>query len=313
MKLSTTHLIKNYIFKDQGISIKRWIIVATILQLGLFNGLSAYAADEVACQKALKEGDYLQAVSAAKQSIQHNPKNRDAYLCQGRALDQLGQYAEAIEALQQAEKLALSAEDHMLGNVLLGDAFQGQQSWENALHHYQTTLQLSQQHRHKPFERVALNKTGDVYLAQQQADKALPLYQKASVMGRNDDERAEDYERQALAYEALKQTDRAIEYYIKATQKFEALNKLDNLAHGWLALGALYTASRHYGQAENSLNKLIELSKNYENQYMQAKAYIALAKTKRAKGETQVAEQLNTQAKALANSINAPELLKEIE
>ena len=131
-------------------------------------------------------------------------------------------------------------------------------------------------------------------------------------MGLNDNERADNYERIAMAYVALKEQDKAIEFYIKANQKNESTGEVERFADGLLALGNLYTQTQSYIQAERTLNQLLSLSKEYSNQYYEAKTYIALTQLKRAAGDAAAADAYHQQAKALAEKIQADDILQAL-
>ena len=272
----------------------------------------AQANDAGTCTDAVRSGDFKTALSIANQLIIKDKSNRAGYVCKGKALAQTGDASGALEAFNQAERLAQTPQEHMTGHTLIGDVHSNAGRLTEAMASFNETLKLSQQTKDQRFERIALNKIGDTHMRMQQPNEALAVYKTGLKMGLNDNERADNYERIAMAYVALKEQDKAIEFYIKANQKNESTGEVERFADGLLALGNLYTQTQSYIQAERTLNQLLSLSKEYSNQYYEAKTYIALTQLKRAAGDAAAADAYHQQAKALAEKIQADDILQAL-
>lgn len=271
-------------------------------------GISAFD-----CNLAIKSGDSAKALKIAEQLLAKDKNNREALICKAIAHGKSSDSANALTAAEQAEKLAKSPEEHMYGLTLIGDLEKNDGHLDQANSHFNQALKLSEQFNNKRFERIDRNKLGDILMLQNQPKMALEQFLAAAKLGMNDDERADDLERITASYKALGQQDKNLEYQIKSVQKIEALSDPERLANAYLELARLYTVDKSYSSAENTLNKLMKLSKEYDNQYFVAKTTIQLAKVKEAAGDKASAQSLKQEALVLANKIKADDLVKEIQ
>ncbi len=274
---------------------------------------AAFALDAYDCNQSLKAGNQSQALSIAQDLLTKDKNNRAAWLCKAKAHGQLQQYDEALAAAEQTEKYSSSPEEHMLGLILWGDILENKKELDQSLAKFNQSLALTQQYHNERFERIARNKIGDVLMLKNQAPAALEQFVLGSKLALNNNESADNFERIAASYNAQQQYDAAIEYWIKAAQMNEATGEVERLANAYLELGRLYTQTRAYSLAENTLNKLMLLCQEYGNQYYEVKTDISLARTKQAAGDKAAALSFKQNAVALATKIGADDLLTEAQ
>ncbi len=293
----------------KNITAKHLLILSCLLSMGCY----AQADDALSCLNAVKAGEYATALNMANTLINKNKSDRSAYICKGKALKETGNTEDALATFKQSQTLAISPEEQMAGHTFIGDVHKNARQYEQAMASFNETLKLSQQHRNKRFERVAMNKIGDTFMLMNNPTEALILFKAGDKLALNDNEHADNLERIANAYEALNDQDKAIEFYIKANQKNEATGEMERYADGMLTLGKLYTQSKSYLQAENTLNQLLKLSKEYENAYYEAKSNLYLMRLKQTMGDTKAAEEFQKQSKLLAEKIKAEDLLQALQ
>ncbi|WP_162299558.1 tetratricopeptide repeat protein [Pseudomethylobacillus aquaticus] len=293
-------------------------IASTVLMLGLLAGLqTVHAAEEdvatmvAECNKSVKQGDAAKAQAWAERILKVDAKQRDAYLCKGRALGATGQFPQALDALQMAVKLSSAANDRMIALALLGNVQKSMKSYEPALVSYRDSLKLAQQEKNRTFERVSLNLIGETLMDSAQYQAALDSYIAGDKLSGNDNERADNAVRIAAASSQLGKHDQAIEYQIRATLMLERAGTLDQIANANLELGRIYTRAGQYENAERAINKTLKLSKQNEGPYWEAMSYFYLAETKVASGDKTTARSLLNDMATIAEQMNAFDLLDQ--
>jgi len=157
------------------------------------------------------------------------------------------------------------------------------------------------------------NSIGDIYFEEKEFERALAIYLAGSKLANNDNERGDSFERVALTYHMLHQNEQALEYQIKAYLTNEQVGTLDQFAHSGIELGRYYTLVKSYGNAENTLNKMINLAKEQGGAYYEAQGSYMLAKVKVATGDLNAAKDLINHAKMIAKTTNDKALSEEID
>lgn len=292
---------------------KTLTILSISLNLCIFNAYSDEVSDKVSsCQAALEKGDAVTAQQAAEAALKRNAKNRDALLCDGRALGAQGRYEEALKALTQGEQQSKSTFEDLVAYLLIGNLHKANKHYAEALASYEKSLNLSKTEKNDKFIRISENMLGETFALSGDANQALTHYQIGAKLAMNDNERADSYERLATTYLALAQYDQAIEFQLKAVVMQKIAGDLDQYANANLALGKIYIAAKDYAGAERTLNKLLQFCKDNGGAYYEAKTDIYLAQSKAGSGNLDAAKTLLNDASAIAKNIQANDLIAEI-
>jgi len=277
--------------------------------------LNVYSAEDqvAACSSALDKGDAISAQRFAEEALKRNSKNREALLCDGRALNAQGRYTEALSAFERGEKLSKSAFDDLIAHLLIGNLHMKNGKYPEALASYEKSLSLSTTEKNDKFIRISENMLGETYALSGDYPQALAHYATGSKLAMNDNERADSYERLASTYKALAQYDQAIEFQLKGVMMQKIAGDLDQYANASLALGQIYIAAKDYASAERTLNKLLQFCKDNGGAYYEAKTDLYLAQSKAESGNADAAKTLLSDAGAIAKNIHASDLVAEID
>ena len=286
--------------------------LSLIITLLFSNNIYAENMDAVTCAKSLEAGNIASALAQANTLLNNNKNDKDALICQGRALSEKADFQGALAAFKLAEEYSAGAFDKTIATLLMGNAYTSLKQSALAINSYQQTISNAKAANSPAFERLAYNAIGNVYFDDQQFEKALVSYMAGNKLAANDNERGESYEKVALTHHAMKQHDLALEYQIKAYFMHAAVGTLDQLAHTSIELGRYYTFSKNYISAENTLNKIIKLAKEQGGAYYEARASYVLAKVKVATGDVVTAKALIEHAKSIAKKTNDKALEVEI-
>lgn len=281
-------------------------LVATPIWAG-----SAAPAVEI-CDRALQSGDFAQAVAHAEAALRVEPDSRDAYLCLGRAEGERGNAAEAVAALQAADKFSTQPVEHIVALTLLGNQQQSAKAYEEAIAAYRQSLAIARAEKSTQLERINLNQIGEALQGQGDPAAALEHYLQGMKLAANDNERADGNARVAAAHSLLGNHDKAIEHQLKAMLFEERSGDLNHYANANIELGRICLAAKQYADAEKWLGKFLVTIAETGNAYWQAKARYLLGQVKAAKGAAAEAAEQFAQARALAQKIGAEQLLKEI-
>jgi tetratricopeptide (TPR) repeat protein len=123
---------------------KTLILIFISLNLLSFNSNSDEISDKVSsCLAALDKGDAAAAQQAAEVALKRNAKNRDALLCDGRALSAQGRYDEALKILTQGEQQSKTSFEDLVANLLIGNLHKANNHYAEALTSYEKSLALS--------------------------------------------------------------------------------------------------------------------------------------------------------------------------
>lgn len=283
----------------------RRLITLTLL-FNILNINNIMAADSTvdACQAALAKGQYAQAVSAAEQAT----GLPDAWLCKGRAQAASQQLEAAEQSFQHAIKLNPAGVTLISAYMLLGNTQLAQKHTDAALQSYQQAETLSQRAQLKRYEMIAHNLKGEALYANGDFPQALQAFQQGEKLAMNDNERADSYEHEAMAYERLQQLDKAVEYQLKAVMMQKKAGTPDQYAEASLSLGKLFVLQKDYVSAEKTYQRLMDYARDNGGAYYEAKSAIYLAEVKKQNGDAASAAQLLKQAEAIAAEIKDAEL-----
>jgi len=265
-----------------------------------------------ACNKALHDGDYIQAVGLANQALKTSSGDRKAHLCLGRALGGKGDHNGAITALQAGDKLSTNALEHSVALTLLGNQYASVRAYTEATEAYRASLAAARADKNQHFVRINLNQLGEVQQAAGDNAGALEYYLQGQRLAANDNERGEGNACIAATYSLLGNHDKAIEYQIKSLLEEERVGELDQYANAGVEMGRIYLVAGQYENAEKVLNKIFAVITLNNDAYWEAKIYLTLGKLRSAQGKPAEANDFYQRGKLLADKARAEDLSKEI-
>ena len=266
-----------------------------------------------ACNAALDKGNISNAVSISGEILQLEPNNRDGLLCRGRALGAESKYDAALSALEMAAKQSKPGFEEIISYLLIGNLHKQNNKNAEAIASYEKSLKVSETEKNDKFRLINYNLMGEAHTQNKDLNAALTSYLSGSKLTKNDNERADSFERLGITYSALGQHDLAIEYQLKGMLLQQKSGTLDQYADASLALGKVYANAKEYPQAEKTYNKLIQFAKDNGGAYYEAKASYGLAQMAAAKGDTSNAKAMMGDALKIAKNIGDADLASAIE
>jgi tetratricopeptide (TPR) repeat protein len=285
-----------------------------LLLLISFNVNAAELSDKVlACNAALNNGDMTAASKAVDEVLQQQANHHEGLLCKGRVLGAQGNYKDALTALEQALKGAEPGFEEIINHLLIGNLHKNNQQYVLAIASYNQSVKVCETEKNNKFKHINLNLIGESQALNGDQNAALASYLAASKLANNDNERADSFERLGATYSALGQHDNAIEYQLKGLLMQKKAGTLDQYANASLELGRIYTVAKDYANAEKTLNKLAQFSKDNGGAYYEAKSNYLLAQAKLQNGDAASAKALLAAAYSQANSIGEGALAAEID
>lgn len=291
-------------------------VTSTILYITLillsFNCIAEGNKHIVDCANAMSAGQAGRALMAAESVLKQDAANHEAWLCKGRALGALGQYAEAQKSLEQGIKATKSDYDTGIANLLLGNLHKQNQAYALASQHYHKSLSLFEQQQNPRFIYICHVLLGETHTLSKDLNSALASYATASKMANNDNERADSYASIAQTHAALGQYDHAIEYQLKSVMMQKRVGTPDQYASATLQLGQYQTQAKDYKNAENTYIKLRDFAKANGGAYYEAKASLAMAQNAVTAGDANAARTYLASAETTASVINDKALNAEI-
>lgn len=270
-----------------------------------------FAAAE-ACEQALDNGDAAKAVAQARAALASKERQRETYLCLGRAQGELGEHAAAMAAFQSAESLSVQPLERMIVLTLQGNELSAAKKWAEAIVRYEQSLDLALAEKNTAFQLINRNQLGAALQEKKDVTAALDQYQQGLKVAANDNERADSHARIAAAHSLLAQHDKAIEHQLKSMLFEERAGDFNHYAHANIELGRICLVAGAYADAEKWLNKFLGTIVEAGDSYWQAKGRFMLAQVKSAKGNAAEAREQLIQAKAMAERIGAQQLQAEI-
>ena len=300
--------------KHEKISTNTLIKLFTILFIISFNaGAQDLSEKAFTCNSALDKGNIASAIVVSDEILQLEPNNRDGLLCKGRALGAQGKYDAALSALEKAAKQSKPGIDEIISYLLIGNLHKENSNNGAAMASYEKSLKVSETEKNDKFKLINYNLMGEVHTQNNDLNAALASYLMGSKLTKNDNERADSFERLGITYSALGQHDLAIEYQLKGMLMQQKSGTLDQFADASLALGKVYANAKEYHQAEKTYAKLIQFAKDNGGAYYEAKASYDLAQMKAASGDTSNAKIIMGDALKLAKNIGDTGLSTAIE
>lgn len=267
-----------------------------------------------ACNSALNKGDINSAISVADEVLKLAPTNREALLCQGRALGaQSGNYDAALSTLELAAKQSTTGFDDIITYLLIGNLHKENNKYAAAIASYAKSLQVAETEKNDKFKLINYNLMGETYAQNSDLNAALASYLAGSKLAKNDNERADSFERLGATYSALGKHDLAIEHQLKGVLMQQKSGTLDQYADASLGLGKVYANAKEYSNAEKTYSKFIQFAKDNGGAYYEAKASYELAQIKALSGDTNNAKIILADALKMAKSIGDKGLSTEIE
>lgn len=256
------------------------------------------------CDAAIKNRQYVQAISIAEQHADLPA----SWLCKGRAQSALNQNAAAQESFRQAIARKPGGLDLISAYMLLGNAQLAAKAHAVAIESYQQALKLSEQQEMRRYTRIAHNLIGEAYYDIGQYAEALKSFETAEKLAMNDDERADSYIHEALAYQQLQQTDQAIASQLKGVLMLRKSGTPDQYAEASLTLGQLFASKKDFVGAGKTYQRLMEYAQENGGVFYEAKTAIYWAEVKRAQGDAAGADKLIKQAEKIASQYKDAEL-----
>ncbi|MSP87066.1 MAG: hypothetical protein EXR38_05040 [Methylotenera sp.] len=286
-------------------------LISIVISL-FINNVYAKNAETIACNQALEKGNIDAALVQANKALNAHKNDKDALICQGRALAAKDDLNGALATFKLAEGRSSDAFDKTIATLLIGNTYKSLKQSDLAINSYQKTILNAQAAGNKAFERLGHNAMGDVYVTDQQLEQALEAYMLGRKLAANDNERGESCEKVALTYHNMNQHDLALEFQIKAYLLHDVVGTLDQYAHSSIELGRYYALVKNYVSAENTLNKIIKFAKEQGGSYFEAQASYVLAKVKVATRDIPAAKALIEHAKYIAKDTKDKALEDEI-
>ncbi len=301
-------------------TLNKIFIILFFISFNLKNIVHAESVSEksFACNAALDKGNISNAMSVSDEILKLEPNNRDGLLCKGRALGAQsqgaqGKYDAALSALEMAAKQSKPGFEEIITYLLIGNLHKQNNKNAEAIASYDKSLKVSEAEKNDKFKLINHNLMGEAYAQNNDLNAALASYLVGYKLTKNDNERADSFERLGITYSTLGQHDLAIEYQLKGMLMQQKSGTLDQYADASLALGKVYANAKEYPQAEKTYNKLIRFAKDNGGAYYEAKASYGLAQVAAAKGDTSNAKAMMGDALKIAKNIGDAGLAAEIE
>lgn len=280
------------------------ITLIVLFNLLILNDVIAKESTAEACDAAIQNRQYAQAITLAEQ----HSGQAEFWLCKGRAQSALKQNTAAQESFKQAIARKPVGLDLISAYLLLGNAQLEAKKHALAIESYQQALKLSEQQEMRRYSRIAHNLMGEAYFEIGEYAESLKAFETGEKLAMNDDERADSYIHEALAYQQMQQSDKAIEYQLKGVLMLRKSGTPDQYAEASLALGKLFVAKKDLVGASKTYQRLMEYAHENGGVFYEAKTAIYWAEVKRAQGDAAGAEQLIKQAETIAAQYKDPEL-----
>ena len=292
---------------------KLQVTLSLIIISLFFNDVYAESSGAAACKLALNKGDVPAALAQSNKAVNNNSQDKDALICQGRALAANDDFAAALAAFKLADAQSVDAFDKTVASMLIGNTYKALKQYDQAIASYSIASTQAKASKTVAYERVSYNAIGNIQALNQQYALALVQYTLASQLAANDNERGESYENIALMHHKMNHHDLAVEYQLKGYVMQSKSGSLDEHAHAGIELGRYYGLNKNYPSAENILNKMISFAIDNGGAYYEAKASCVLAMIKKAEGDESGANTLIEKAKIIAKNTHDTALENEIQ
>jgi tetratricopeptide (TPR) repeat protein len=300
--------------KQEIISTNTLIKLFTVLFFISFNaGAQDVIEKNAACNSALDKGNVTNAIVIADEILKQEPNNHNALLCKGRALGAQGKYDAALGAFDLGAKQSKPGFEEIISYLLIGNLHLENKKYADAIASYEKSLKVCEAEKNDKFRLINHNLIGEAQAQNNDLNAALASYLEGSKLTKNDNERADSYERLGTTYSALGQHDLAIEHQLKGMLMQQKAGTLDQYANACLAMGKVYEKAKEYPNAEKTYTKFIQFAKDNGGAYYEAKASYELAQIKALSGDATSAKAMLADALKMANNIGERDLASEIE
>jgi tetratricopeptide (TPR) repeat protein len=246
------------------------------------------------CREALKNRNLEKAIELAKQSIEANPNNSEAYLCLGIAYYDMGFSKKALEYLKKAEELTNNENELAIIYRFMGEALIDIKKLDEALTYLNKALSLTK-HPNKNMAQV-LGKIGDIYYIKRDLLKSAEYYGKALDVGKKQNLNAEFMARMTNNLSVILFN---LGRYEDALKLFESLlsygfanNDLFTICLSEINLGSTYFMMGNKDMAKEYFTSGIDHAKKIGNKKLEAIAYVYLSDILNDKSYLDKAEEL---------------------
>jgi tetratricopeptide (TPR) repeat protein len=285
----------------------------TLFFISFNAGAQDFSEKNEACNAALDKGNVANAIVISDEILKQEPNNHNALLCKGRALGAQGKYDAALSVIALAAKQSKLGFDEIISYLLIGNLHLGNKKPLEAIASYEKSLKICEAEKNDKFRLINHNLIGEAHAQNNDLNAALTSYVAGSKLTKNDNERADSYERLGATYSALGQYDLAIEHQLKAVNMQKRSGTLDQYANASLGLGQVYGKAKDYPSAEKTYTKFIQFAKDNGGAYYEARASYELAQIKSLSGDAASSKVMMGDALKIAKNIGAGDLASEIE
>jgi CHAT domain-containing protein len=203
-------------------------------------------------------------------------------MTQGMAHCFLQEFGESEQLLADAEKLALSVDPAMLGEVFLRKgtlAFVRGDS-ADAIRAYSQALQSARERKDSFLEAAALGSLGLVATRQERYDEAIDWNQAALQLSRTVGAKASETKILGnLGWEFLElgDNDSALDHFKKAEEAARQAGRISSQVNWRLNIGNVYLHQRKFGEARDSYEKALTLANGLDDKAATVECYENLA------------------------------------
>lgn len=258
-----------------------------------------------ACRNFNSVKDYARAIESGKRAVKSEPRNPDTYYWLGMAYYSTGDFKQALRELKTAEQLATGKQSLMFIYNLLAAILDRTGDNEQALQQHDRALILSREVGDVDIEAAELNNIASIYQDQNNLDKALEYYEKATKVWSSDAKKSATYGNIAMIYTAKDDNKKAEEYLNKSIKIDENAGDYHGLAINLLNLGNIYRKMGLYEISQNTLNLGLDKIQRVKDSYWEAYAYQYIGRLYRDQGNNLEARKAMTLAMDIFGRIGA--------
>lgn len=258
---------------------------------------SRYQPALTACQQGLQLAEQLQPGSTDRVMLESL-----GFLCLGRIYSDLGNYSQALTALQNSLKLVhLTSMRSSEGVVLnlMGLVYDNLGRLPEALDAYNQALKIRREVKDRRGEGVTLNNIALVYITLGQAPKALELLDQSLAIRREVKDRLGEgstLNNIATAYENLSQYDKALDFLQQSLVIRQEVNDRKGEGVTLSNIGRLYERLGQYDNAIAFLNQALTIQRAIRAQDDEGLSLHGLAEVYQSQGQYAKALQASQQA-----------------
>ncbi len=255
---------------------------------------------------------YEAALQAFERAIALNPQLTIAQYYQALAHYNLGQYLEAVAAIEKYLQLLDTVPDEeqrLPATLFLGTIHTRLANFPAALSAFETALIQARDLGSKRLEMSALSQLENMYARQDEYAKALPYAQQQLVLARSLDDTANlgrVIGNICNLHHQLGDLATAQEHYLQAVELLGKANDQRLLAAYLTDLADLYVLLRDFGKAANLYEQVLQMARQSNNRLRQSIALESMTALYRQLGQDRKAMETIQQAVALAQKANDP-------